>query len=108
MDFVKKNAKAVATFVLTVLLQAVTDVINGTAGVDIFDWKSVARYIGLSLVAAAAVWATGNKLDLSQILAGVRKLNVPQQQQVAQETLTELPDHTSDKVVASYPDWTTT
>lgn len=106
MDWFKINAKAVVAFVLTAVLQAFTDIISGTAGIDVLDWKAWLRYIGLSLLAGAFVWATGNKLDLKQILVGLSKLSVPQQEVVAQKTLDVLPAPVSDKVVSDYPEWT--
>lgn len=104
MEWIKKNAKAVATFVVTVLLAAASDVISGKA-----PWPTslpeVGKYFGSALFAAVVVWATGNKLDLGQILSGMRKLPVPEQQVVAEETLTKLPDPVSDQVVSGYPNW---
>lgn len=105
MDFIKKNAKAVVTFVLAVVLQAANDAFaSGHPPLTIGDWL---RYLGTSLVAAIVVWLTGNKLDLGQILAGMKKLPVPEQREVAEETLTKLPDRVSDSVVNGYPNWAT-
>jgi len=103
MEFIRANAKAILAFVITVLLQAVTDAINsGDAPTSLIDW---ARYLGLSLLAGIVVWATGNKLDVGQILSGMKKLPVPEQKEVAQQTLNELPNNVSDAVVAGYPNF---
>lgn len=104
MDFIKENAKAVATFVITVLLAAATDVLSGKVPWPT-TWAEAGKYFGAALIAAAVVWLTGNKLDLGQILSGMRKLPVPEQQVVAEETLTHLPDTVSDDVVSGYPNW---
>lgn len=105
MDFLKVNLKAIVAFVLTTVAQAVSDALNSeTPPATLADWG---RYLGFAVVAAVVVWATGNKLDLGQILAGTKKLDVPEQAQVAREALTELPDTVSDRVVKTYPNWAT-
>jgi hypothetical protein len=104
MDFVKKNAKAIATFLAAVLLQAIADAVNsGKIPSTLSEWGS---YLVTALITATVVWLTGNKLDLGQILAGMRDLDVPEQQQVAEQTLDTLPNPVSDEVVAGYPNWT--
>jgi hypothetical protein len=107
LDFFKVNAKAVATFVLAIILQAITDIIQGTAGVAIFDWQGVLRYIGLALLAGVGVWVTGNKLDSGQVLSALPKMTTGEQAKVAKGALTELPNPVSDKVVENYPNWVT-
>jgi NADH:ubiquinone oxidoreductase subunit H len=72
LEFFKVNAKAVATFIVTALAQAVVDRINTGQALpdDLGGWGA---FLGLSLIAAVVVWATGNKLDVSQILAGTNR-----------------------------------
>jgi hypothetical protein len=104
MEFVKKNAKAVAIFVFAILGQAINDQIKtGQALPDTLGgWG---EFLATALLAGVVVWLTGNKLDLAQILAGTKKLPVPEQRVVAEETLTKLPDPVSDSVVSGYPNW---
>lgn len=104
MDFVKKNAKSIVTFLVTVIAQAISGQVesgkplpNGWA-----DWLS---FLGTALVAAGLVWLTGNKQDLGQVINSTSKLNQDEQKQVAQSTLDVLPNPVSDSVVASYPNW---
>jgi hypothetical protein len=105
MDFIRVNLKAVLTFVIATLLQAVTDAFNtGHVPASLSEWG---RYLGLALLGGVIVWATGNKLDLGQILAGMKKLPTPDQKTVAEETLTVLPNTVSDTVVNNYPVWAT-
>lgn len=104
IEWVKKNAKAVAIFVFTIIGQAVTDRIKtGQALPDTLGgWG---EFIGTAVFAGVVVWVTGNKLDVGQIKAATNKLPVEEQAQVAQDTLAKLPNQVSDQVVAGYPDW---
>lgn len=99
-DAVLKNAKSIATFVLAVILQAVTDAFQTGEVPD--TWQDWLRYLGLSLGAAAVVWITNNKLDLGQVLSATKKLPPTEQATVAAETLDDLPNPLSDGVVADY------
>ena len=106
MDFVAKNAKAIVTFIITAVAQAISDqVSSGEALPDTLGgW---ARLLGLALVAAVVVWVTGNKQDGKQVADAMRKLPQEEKVEVAQKTLDSLPDPISDKVVRDYPRWNT-
>ena len=108
MDFIKVNAKAIVGFIVTAIAQAIVDArASGDALPAIDDWKGWLAFVGISLGGAVVVWATGNKLDLKQVLNTVPKLEPVAQKAVAQKALTELPDDLSDGVIDGYPNWTT-
>lgn len=103
MDFIWKNAKAVAVFIATVLLQAVKDVMTtGQVPDTIESW---AKYLLNALILAAVAWLTGNKLGTGQVVSATKKLDTEGQTKVAQTALTALPDPVSDDVVQSYQSW---
>lgn len=106
MDFVLKNAKSIVAFIVTALAQAISDRVSTGQGLpdSLAEW---ARFLGLSLVAAAVVWVTGNKQDGKQVADAMRKLPQEEKVEVAQKTLDSLPDPVSDKVVRDYPRWNT-
>lgn len=66
-EFLKVNAKAVVTFVVIAVLNAINDVASGKVPFPqtLGDWG---RYLGTSLLGAVIVWATGNKLTEKQIV----------------------------------------
>ena len=104
MDFVAKNAKAIVTFIITAVVQAIQDAVNSGQALphDLTGWV---RFVGVSLIAAGIVWVTGNKLDVNQVIKATQKLEPSEQATVARTTLTVLPDPISNKVVADYPNW---
>lgn len=107
MDFIKTNAKAIVGFIVTAIAQAIVDArASGEALPAINDWKGWLAFLGISLGGAVVVWATGNKLDLKQVLSTVPKLAPPEQKAVAEKALTVLPNDISDGVVDGYPSFT--
>lgn len=86
IEFVKVNAKAIAAFVVGIILNAIQAVVNGQAPWPhtLKDWGI---YLGTSLVAGVAVWATGNKLTTGQVIKGA-----------VQQGVTIIANNTIDKV----------
>lgn len=104
MEWVKKNAKSIVAFAITAIVQAVSDRTKTGEGLPSTpaEWLT---FLGLSLLAAAVVWLTGNKQDAEQVIKATNKLSTEDQVKVAKETLQVLPDKVSDNVVATYPRW---
>lgn len=104
MDFVKKNAKAIVTFIITAIAQGISSQIASEQPLP-EDWAGWLALLGTSLVAAVVVWITGNKQSAEQVTASMRKLDPVEQEQVAKDTLDVLPNSVSDEVVNTYPRW---
>ncbi len=67
VEFLKVNAKAVVGFVAGLLINAIQAVVSGQAPWP-SDLKEWGQYLGTSLLAGVAVWATGNQLTKPQIV----------------------------------------
>ena len=69
LEFIKHNAKAVAAALVGVILSAIQAVINGQVPwpTSLAEWG---KYLGAAVISYAVVWATGNKLTVSQITKG--------------------------------------
>jgi hypothetical protein len=104
MEFLKKSAKAVVAFLLPLLINMGTDLLSNDKPWPQDD-KEWLQYVLSSVVTALGVYGVGNKLSKDQVTSGMEKLPVAEQVQVAKETLTQLPEPVSNKVVHDYPEW---
>lgn len=102
LEFIKVNAKAIATFFLGLMLNAIQAVVSGQA-----PWPQTLKawgvYLGTSLIAGVAVWATGNKLTVPQIVNGAVQQGVTVIGKNAIDTVANAAENAIENAVKNKP-----